>query len=126
MNIFEVVVRGDLDSLKKLVSEGADVEAENFFRHTLLMLASEYGQFEIVKYLIEECNANIEAGNGITSLSEAILYDHFAIAKYLIENGANYEELLEDLEKEGEIEKRDRLEKIILEVADARVKFISF
>jgi len=55
----------------------------------------------------------------------ALIYGHFEIVKYLIEEGANYEELLERLEEDGDIEKEDELEEIILEVADSRVKFIT-
>jgi len=161
MIIFNVVIRGDLESLKKLVSEGADVEAKNIYGETPLICASWCGQIEIVKYLIEECNANVEAENnfGNTPLIRASIVGHFEIVKYLIEehkanveaknkygetpliraselsrleivkclieNGANYEELLERLEKEGDIKRRDQLEKIILEVADSRIKFIT-
>jgi len=161
MNIFEVIREGDLETLKKLVSEGANVEARDMFVYTPLIYASLHGHFEIVKYLIEKCNANVEAKDrfrynslmwasdggyleivkylieecnanveakdirGNTPLIVASLEGHFEIVKYLIENGANYEELLEVLEKECDIERRDQLEKIILEVADARIKFIT-
>jgi len=128
MDIVEVVIReGDLESLKKLVSEGTDVEAENGYDFTPLILASANGHFEIVKYLIEKCEANVEAKNKDrnTPLCRASGFGHLEIVKYLIENGANYEELIERLEKRGDNEKRDQLEKIILEVADSRVKFIT-
>jgi len=163
MDIFEVIREGNLEYLKKLVSEGANVEAKNNFGNTPLSIASGYGQFEIVKYLIEEhnanveaknsvgfgatpliyaslnghleivkylieeCNANVEAKNnyGETPLLYASIYGRLEIVKYLIENGANYEELIERLEKRGDNEKREQLEKIILEVADSRVKFIT-
>jgi len=55
----------------------------------------------------------------------AFWWNYLEIVKYLIENGANYEELIEKLEKRGKIENREQLEKIILEVADARIKFIT-
>jgi len=55
----------------------------------------------------------------------AFWWSHSEIVKFLIENGANYEELIERLEKRGDNEKRDQLEKIISEVADTRVKFIT-
>jgi len=155
MEILEVVIRGDLESLKKLVSEGADVETKDIYGDSPLIYASRYGYLEIVKYLIEECNASVEAGApliyasiyghlgivkylieecnanveaknkyGNTPLIYASMYGHLGIVKYLIENGANYEELIEKLEKRGKIENREQLEKIILEVADTRVKFI--
>jgi len=161
MDIFIVVIRGDLESLKKLVSEGSNVEIEDDWGRTPLIYASKNGRLEIMKYLIEECNANVEAKDklGYTPLMRASMYDHFEIVKYLIEehnanveaksnngntplmwaselsrleivkyfieNRANYEELLERLEKEGDIKRRDQLEKIILEVADSRIKFIT-
>jgi len=195
MDIFEVVIRGDLESLKKLVSGGVDVEIKDMYGYTPLIgasvdghfkimkylieecnanveaksnneytplhsasanghfeivkylieecntnvevknkdgntpliYASSYGHLEIVKYLIEECNANVEAKTNYdyTPLSWASKLGHFKIVKCLIENGANYDELLERLEKEGDNKRRDQLEKIILEVADSRVKFIT-
>jgi len=161
MDIFEVIVEGDLESLKKLVSEGADVEAENGYGFTPFNLASVNGHLEIVKYLIEECNANVEAKNkdgdtplfyaslegrfeivkylieecnanvearnncGNTPLIMAFWWSHSEIVKSLIEKGAKYEELIEDLEKRGDTKRRDQLEKIILEMADSRVKFIT-
>jgi len=161
MNIFDVVIRGDLEFLKTIVSEGVDVEIEDYWGRTPLIYASGYGHLEIVKYLIEkhnanveaknncgenpliyaslngpleivkylieECNANVETKNkfGNTPLIYASIYGHLEIVKYLIENGANYEELIEELEKRGKIETREQLERIILEVADSRVKFIT-
>jgi len=51
---------------------------------------------------------------------------HLEIMKYLIEEcNASYAEFLEKLEKYEPENRRDQLEKIILEVADARVKFIT-
>jgi len=161
MDIFNVVGSGDLETLKKLISEGVDVEIKEECGDTPLIFASEYGLFEVVKYLIEEGNADVEAKNnheenplimasigghleivkylieecnvnvevkddcGYTPLMLASRNDHLEIVKYLIENGANYEELLERLEREGDKEKREQLEKIILEVADSRIKFIT-
>jgi len=161
MNIFDAVENGDLESLKKLVSGGANVEAKSNFGNTPLICASinghleivkylieehnanveakdnygytpliwasVYGSLEIMKYLIEECNANVEVKNkyGETPLIRASELSRLEIVKCLIENGANYEELLERLEERGNNERREQLEKIILEVADTRVKFIT-
>jgi len=127
MNIFDVVGSGDLESLKKLVSGGANVEAKDKYGNTPLIYASRLGFLEIVKYLIEECNANVNVKNRdeSTPLITASINGHLEIVKYLIENGANYEELLESLEEQGHEDERNELEKIILEVADTRIKFIT-
>jgi len=127
MNIFEVIENGDLETLKKLVSRGADVEAKNKYGETPLILASEFGHLEIVKCLIEKCNANVESkdNHGNTPLILASGYGYLEIVKCLIENGANYEELLESLEEQGHVDERNEFERIILEVADTRIKFIT-
>jgi len=127
-SLFYASKYGRFKIVKYLIEEcNANVEAKDEFKYTPLSWASDCGRFKIVKYLIEKCNANVETKDihGNTPLIMAFWWSHSEIVKFLIENGANYEELLEKLEKEGDYENRDQLEKIILEVADTRIKFIT-
>jgi ankyrin repeat protein len=56
---------------------------------TPLLLASKWGNFEIVKLLIEaEAKINVQAVNGDTALSIARKSNNDAIYNYLLENGA--------------------------------------
>ena len=128
MNIFDIIESGGLESLKKLIESGTntDIEVRDKYGDTPLIIASRYGHLEIAKFLVG-FGANIEATDlyGLTPLIDASWGGHLEIVKLLIESGANYEGLLEFLEKEDEVDKREKLEKIILEVADTKVKFIN-
>ena len=50
-------------------------------------MTSKEGHLDIVKYLVEECHANIEAkdNDGCTPLHRASDYEHLDIVKYLVE-----------------------------------------
>ena len=95
MNISQASKEGNLVRVRELLAQGANIDEKNRYGYTPLHLASEYGHLEVVKYLISQ--------------------------------GANYSDLLEELEKsvsQKDEERREQLEKIVLDVADLRVKFI--
>lgn len=60
--LFNAVKQQNLEAIKKLVENGADVNAQDTDGHTALMIASSYENFEIVKFLVES-NANVCAIN---------------------------------------------------------------
>ena len=75
---------------------------------TSLMIAVENNNFEIVKYLIEECKADIneyfnddEENEDITSLYYAVLNDNFEMVKYLVEHGSEVNEFILDKAEEN-------------------------
>ena len=90
--------------LKKLVENGADVNAENWFGVTRLMEAASKGSFSSFKYLVNskadinkvsrafsyDYNGNLEFVNvpERTALSVAIDFGQLEIAEYAIKNGA--------------------------------------
>ena len=66
-----------------------DIKAKDQFGRTLLMLACQTGQFDIVKKLVSEfANLNDKDCNGFTPLMIAIKYGHEDIALFLIRSGA--------------------------------------
>ena len=59
---------GDLETVKLLIENGADINAKDEDGYTVLMHASFNGYLEIVKYLIEK-GANVnEDKDGVTAL----------------------------------------------------------
>ena len=82
--------KGNLDIVKCLCENGANVEVKDDNGETPLHFACYYGNFSIVKYLCEVKEANIEVENniGITSLNVARMLKHNRIVKY-IENIIN-------------------------------------
>ena len=91
ISIHEAARRGDLDTIKKFVEEGGDLnEIESIFG-TPLHNAIAYGQFEAVKLLVEE-GADVNQKNpsdGGSTVMSAVFNSFPEILKYLLENNAN-------------------------------------
>jgi len=81
---------GDLEAVKKLLAEGADVDSHSFaFEIPPLAEAARLGHIEIVRVLLDH-NANLELGfNDVTPLELAMNNCQFEVAKLLINKGAN-------------------------------------
>jgi hypothetical protein len=87
--LLEASEKGDVEKVKKLLKEGADLNAKNWFGWTPLHLAAYNGHIEVVKLLIEK-GANVNArNNGDTPLHLAAENGHIEVVKLLIEKGAN-------------------------------------
>ena len=96
--LFQSAESGDYAEVKRLIEEGADVNAHYKYGMSVktwspaLMAASHRGHQEIVKLLIEagaDVNALDNYGNGYTALMYASLYGHTEVVKLLIEEGAD-------------------------------------
>ena len=94
----------DLDIVKFLIKNGADYKKNGYifneeinkikyYYSTPLSVASGEGKIDIIKYLIEDCKADInEKDNferGYSALHSAVVTDELPAIKYLIENGAD-------------------------------------
>ena len=79
-----------LDAVKYLVAQGADVNARGSKGETALLAAAGHNNLELVKYLVNQ-GADINAKNDLGSipLFEASLNGHLAVVKYLIAQGAD-------------------------------------
>ena len=87
----ELVYKNDRDSFKKLIDSLDNVNIQDKYGWTPLHLAIRRGREEMVRYLVEEKNAdiNIQDNSGWTPLMEAIMDDFPSIVKYLVEQGAD-------------------------------------
>jgi len=82
--LFDAISSQDLAKVKKLIELGVDVNSRNENEQTALMCASQSGDINIVKYLVEH-GADIHFNNGKdTALSCALEHDNNAIANHLI------------------------------------------
>lgn len=93
---------GNLDGVKKAISEGFDVNQQDGNFYTPLIFASENGYDEVVDLLLQ-ANADTEVkfeffndktikrvfGDGETALMKAVWNGHFDIVKNLVKYGAN-------------------------------------
>ena len=98
-DLIEAIKNNDLSYIKG-IKENGELDVEKGYTdscYTLLHFAAKNGKLEIVKYLIEECEANVDSENcdESTPLHQAIKGRNIDIVKYLIE------------EKKASITKRD-------------------
>jgi ankyrin repeat protein len=90
MNLNRASSKGDLINVKKLVSDGADVNTTDSSGRTALVEAAWGGHNDIVKYLIEK-GANVNTGDsvGYTALMRASEEGHDAVVNTLVQKGAD-------------------------------------
>ncbi|MFC1834460.1 ankyrin repeat domain-containing protein [Thermodesulfobacteriota bacterium] len=82
--------QGNLDAVKQLIADGADVNTKNNDFRTALMEASKGGRLAIVKYLVEK-GANVDdiTKDSRTALMDASRNGHLDTVVYLVEKGAD-------------------------------------
>ncbi|MBI5892070.1 MAG: ankyrin repeat domain-containing protein [Deltaproteobacteria bacterium] len=81
---------GDINAVKRLLNEGADVNAKDSNNWTALTEAARDGNTEIVKLLIEKgADVHAKAYKGYSALMVAALGGNTEIVKLLIEKGAD-------------------------------------
>ena len=82
--------KGHIEVAKCLIGNGATVDVKTNGSFTPLYIASQEGQTEVAKFLIENGGATIDAkdNEGCTPLYIASQNGHNEVAKLLIENGA--------------------------------------
>ena len=78
MNLFEACKKGDLERVKYLVEQGANIYAKY---NCALSIAAYYGHLELVKYLVEQ-GANIHADDDY-ALKWAVIDKYHNIVMYL-------------------------------------------
>ncbi|XP_046862319.1 myotrophin-like [Xenia sp. Carnegie-2017] len=84
------VKNGDLDKVRELVErKGCSVNSELMNGRNPLHFAADYGQLEVLKYLISKgANVNLPDKHGITPLLAAIYEEHLSCVKLLLSKGA--------------------------------------
>jgi hypothetical protein len=96
--LFDAARDGNVALIKRLVDAGADVNAVNeddvFAKRTALHYAARYDKLAAIRCLVNECKANVEAGdmNGQTPLHHAAVNGKVAAIRCLVsECNANVE-----------------------------------
>ncbi|HON10737.1 MAG TPA: ankyrin repeat domain-containing protein [Chitinispirillaceae bacterium] len=90
MSLIRSSAKGDLASVKKLVNEGADINAADANGRTALIEAAWGGHNELVKFLIEKkADVNAADNSGYTALMRAAEEGHNTVVANLIKAGAN-------------------------------------
>lgn len=88
--LLEASMEGDLEMVKRLLEQGADINQANSAGDTPLYVASEMGHVEVVRILIENgADINQAESNGQTPLMIAVESGHFEVVEALLEYGAN-------------------------------------
>lgn len=83
------IEKGNLAGLRFCIENGIAVGTVDAHGFTPLLLASHYGQLEIVKYLVEKgANINLKTPNGYSALWWARFREFPEIATYLRSVGA--------------------------------------
>jgi hypothetical protein len=88
--LYQATLFNNIDKVKNLIAEGADVNEKTQEGFTPLHNAAFYGLLEITKLLIENgADVNAKTLSSLTPLYNAADHGYLEIAKLLIENGAD-------------------------------------
>ena len=83
-------IKGNLDLMKFMISQGADITTIDREGSNLLHNAAANGHLEVVEYLIDQnFDVNTADGNGNTALLFASSLNNLELVKYLLEQGAD-------------------------------------
>ena len=93
--LIEASKKGDLDKVKHLVKNGADIHTQDDY---VLIWSAIYGHLDVVKYLVEN-GANIHTQDDY-ALRWSAGYGYLDVVKYLVENGADQKVLFKIWDKQ--------------------------
>lgn len=90
MTLMKACSKGDLAAVKKILAEGADINAVDSSGRTPLIEASWGGHADIVKFLIEKgADINATDKSGFTALCRAAEEGYAPIVSLLVQKGAD-------------------------------------
>ena len=88
--VIEAAAENDVDALRDLVARGLKPSVGDYDKRTPLHLAASNGCLDAARFLVDDCQAELNAadrwGNG--PLDDALRHEHGAVAKYLEARGA--------------------------------------
>ena len=89
-DLFDAANRGDLKKVKRLLNEGADVNAKDEDGWTPLHWAAYYGHLNVVKLLVDRgADVNAKSKAGETPLHWAAANGHLDVVEFLVDRGAD-------------------------------------
>jgi ankyrin repeat protein len=92
----DAIINGDLERVKRLVAEGADVAEANVHGDTVLLWAAYRGRIPIMHWLLNEGGSSLSEKSieGASALSLAAMNGSFPVVQYLLEErGASMSEI---------------------------------
>ena len=106
------------------MERGANIDIQDDYENTALVLASERGHFDVAKTLLERgANMDIRNNYGNTALILASIYRSLDIVKILLESGANYNvDSGKDFFNYIDEEDKDEIQQIIDRVSGIYIK----
>ncbi|MFO7879738.1 MAG: ankyrin repeat domain-containing protein [Bacteroidota bacterium] len=88
-DMFKAAREGDLETIKKGLKAGEDINKTNSYGENILMKAAEHNHFEVVKYLLE--NGADKTQENIYDYNAAILTSDDEIRAYIKKYGEESE-----------------------------------
>ncbi|KAM4712001.1 myotrophin [Anableps anableps] len=96
-HVMWAIKTGDLDEVKAKLVTAEDVNQIMSSGRMPLHYAADYGQTEVMEYLISiGANVNAKDKHGFSPLASACFEDHIDCVKILLEKGADKNEKTED------------------------------
>jgi len=88
--LFEAVKKEGVEEVRKLLENGADVNAKDNDGYTPLHYAAIKNKVDFARLLVEKgADVNAKSNDGITPLHVAAWGGHVDVARFLVENGAD-------------------------------------
>ncbi|XP_071099028.1 uncharacterized protein [Haliotis cracherodii] len=87
--LMRAVCGGHMDVYIFMVSHGADHTLLDKDGHTLLHLATQHGQLQMVKYIIDSFDINAKDNIGLTPVMTSVLHERVDVFEYLRKQGAD-------------------------------------
>jgi hypothetical protein len=87
--LFGATKNRNINLLRKLIADGANVNHQNFNGETALHIAASMGNIQMVQYLISQgANINARTGTKWMPIHHAMRFGHANVANYLISRNA--------------------------------------
>ncbi len=88
--LLDATIKGDLDKVKDLLGDGADVNEKDEYEWTALHLAAAYGHGEVVGWLLRSgADPNLRNTQGRSALMYAAAFGHSSIVSGLLNTGSD-------------------------------------
>ena len=115
--------RGNTEQVRELLDAGADIDIQDKFGRTALMLSAAYGRADTVKLLLD-AGADIDRSNkyGWTALMQAAMWGHTGVMELLIQAGADVDIRDSDSRTAFDMLKEDHPEQYDQWIRDTAVK----